>query len=132
MEVITTYKAADGKTFETEQECRVHEAAIFAMENGLDKFLGSRNLSDPEQALVRNAIIDWEAQKRSAAFSTSSLNALEFSTRTLKCLREGEIETIADLVNSTENTLMRIPSMGRKSINEIKEILERRGLALRG
>jgi DNA-directed RNA polymerase alpha subunit len=132
MEVITTYKAVDGKTFETEQECRVHEAAIFAMENGLDKFLGSRNLSDPEQTLVRSAIIDWEARKRSPASSKSSLDVLELSTRTLTCLREGRIETIEDLVNSTENALMRIPGMGRRSINEIKEILEMRGLALRG
>lgn len=55
---------------------------------------------------------------------------LEFSVRSLNCLRGDNILYIGDLVQKTENEMLKTPNFGKKSLNEIKEILTRMGLTL--
>jgi ribosomal protein L17 len=49
---------------------------------------------------------------------------LELSVRSYNCLKNANIQTIGDLVQKTEAEMLRTKNFGRKSLNEIKEILE--------
>lgn len=55
---------------------------------------------------------------------------LELSVRSMNCLRGENIVYIGDLVKKTENEMLRTPNFGRKSLNEIKEVLSQMGLSL--
>ncbi|MEY3996654.1 MAG: DNA-directed polymerase subunit alpha [Pseudomonadota bacterium] len=55
---------------------------------------------------------------------------LELTVRSANCLKAENILMIGDLVIKTENELLKTPNLGRKSLNEIKEVLALRGLTL--
>lgn len=73
-----------------------------------------------------------------AGISSSSMNEnllksvdeLELSVRAFNCLKSANIKTIAELVQKTEHEMLRTKNFGRKSLNEIKEILHSMGLHL--
>jgi len=53
-----------------------------------------------------------------------SVEELELSVRSYNCLKNANIETIAELVQKTDSEMLRTRNFGRKSLNEIKEILD--------
>jgi len=55
---------------------------------------------------------------------------LELTVRSANCLKAESIYYIGDLIQRTENELLKTPNLGRKSLNEIKEVLTARGLTL--
>jgi DNA-directed RNA polymerase subunit alpha len=55
---------------------------------------------------------------------------LELSVRSANCLKNDNIIYIGDLVQKTEAEMLRTPNFGRKSLNEIKEVLAQMGLHL--
>ncbi|MDR2107196.1 MAG: DNA-directed RNA polymerase subunit alpha [Holosporaceae bacterium] len=55
---------------------------------------------------------------------------LELSVRSMNCLKNDNIVYIGDLVKKTEGEMLRTPNFGRKSLNEIKEVLSQMGLCL--
>lgn len=55
---------------------------------------------------------------------------LELTVRSANCLKAESIFYIGDLIQRTENELLKTPNLGRKSLNEIKEVLAARGLTL--
>ncbi len=59
-----------------------------------------------------------------------SVNELELSVRAANCLKNANIKTIADLVQKTEVEMLKTKNFGKKSLNEIKEILTEMGLTL--
>ena len=59
-----------------------------------------------------------------------SVEELELSVRSYNCLKNASIRTIRELVQKTEPEMLRTKNFGRKSLNEIKEILQRMGLGL--
>ena len=73
-----------------------------------------------------------------AAADTNQLNRyllkkvdeLELSVRSANCLKNDNIIYIGDLVQKTEAEMLRTPNFGRKSLNEIKEVLASMGLRL--
>jgi len=58
------------------------------------------------------------------------VDELELSVRSANCLKNDNIVYIGDLVQKTESEMLRTPNFGRKSLNEIKEVLATMGLAL--
>ena len=52
-----------------------------------------------------------------------SVEELELSVRSYNCLKNANIQSIGDLVQKTEAEMLRTKNFGRKSLNEIKEIL---------
>ena len=58
------------------------------------------------------------------------VDELELTVRSANCLKAENIYYIGDLIQRTENELLKTPNLGRKSLNEIKEVLASRGLAL--
>ncbi|MBI4595709.1 MAG: DNA-directed RNA polymerase subunit alpha [Candidatus Tectomicrobia bacterium] len=59
-----------------------------------------------------------------------SVEELELSVRSYNCLKNANIKTIAELVQKTEAEMLKTRNFGRKSLNEIKEILTEMGLSL--
>jgi DNA-directed RNA polymerase subunit alpha len=58
------------------------------------------------------------------------VDELELSVRSANCLKNDNIIYIGDLVQKSEGEMLRTPNFGRKSLNEIKEVLQQMGLSL--
>ena len=58
------------------------------------------------------------------------MEELELSVRSYNCLKNANIQTIGELVQKTEAEMLKTKNFGRKSLNEIKEILAQMGLSL--
>ncbi len=77
-------------------------------------------------------IIETEAEEVEDKFNENllrSVNELELSVRSANCLKNANIKTIADLVQKSEGEMLKTKNFGRKSLNEIKEILSEMGLS---
>ncbi|MEC7245573.1 MAG: DNA-directed RNA polymerase subunit alpha C-terminal domain-containing protein, partial [Pseudomonadota bacterium] len=81
------------------------EPTIEAPEQGVDPFPFNRNL-------------------------LRKVDELELSVRSANCLKNDNIVYIGDLVQKTESEMLRTPNFGRKSLNEIKEVLKIMNLEL--
>ena len=60
----------------------------------------------------------------------AAVDELELTVRSANCLKAEQIYYIGDLIQKTEQDLLRTPNLGRKSLNEIKEVLTEKGLEL--
>lgn len=69
-------------------------------------------------------------ESRSNENLNKSINELELSVRAANCLRNANIRTIGDLVQRSESEMLKTKNFGRKSLNEIKQILSEMGLSL--
>lgn len=74
--------------------------------------------AEPARAGVTNEHLD------------KSVEELELSVRSYNCLKNANIRTIRELVGKTETEMLKTKNFGRKSLNEIKEILTSMGLSL--
>ncbi|MEM6649671.1 MAG: DNA-directed RNA polymerase subunit alpha [Pseudomonadota bacterium] len=74
--------------------------------------------SNPEEELLFNAAL------------LRKVDELELSVRSANCLKNDNIVYIGDLIQKTEAEMLRTPNFGRKSLNEIKEVLATLGLHL--
>jgi DNA-directed RNA polymerase subunit alpha len=84
------------------------------------------NFEEPARALP-------DAEGREPAFNPNLLrkvDELELSVRSANCLKNDNIIYIGDLVQKTEAEMLRTPNFGRKSLNEIKEVLSHMNLHL--
>jgi DNA-directed RNA polymerase subunit alpha len=84
------------------------------------------NFEEPRKEVAMEAIPD-------LAFNPAFLkkvDELELSVRSANCLKNDNIVYIGDLVQKTEAEMLRTPNFGRKSLNEIKEVLAQMGLHL--
>lgn len=77
-------------------------------------------------------IIETEAEEVEDKFNENllrSVNELELSVRSANCLKNANIKNISDLVQRSEGEMLKTKNFGRKSLNEIKEILTEMGLS---
>jgi DNA-directed RNA polymerase subunit alpha len=82
---------------------------------------------------VELSAFDQPAQRNTQQFDPILLrpvDELELTVRSANCLKAENIYYIGDLIQRTENELLKTPNLGRKSLNEIKEVLASRGLTL--
>jgi DNA-directed RNA polymerase subunit alpha len=82
---------------------------------------------------VELSAFDQPAQRSSQQFDPILLrpvDELALTVRSANCLKAENIYYIGDLIQRTENELLKTPNLGRKSLNEIKEVLASRGLTL--
>jgi DNA-directed RNA polymerase subunit alpha len=65
-----------------------------------------------------------EEQERQVELLSRSVEELELSVRSANCLKSGAIQTLFDLVTKSEPEMLKFRNFGRKSLNEIQEILD--------
>jgi DNA-directed RNA polymerase subunit alpha len=87
------------------------------------------NLDEPEEEPVEELVSEQE-ESISNEHLDKSVEELELSVRSYNCLKNADIKTIRELVQKSEPEMLRTKNFGRKSLNEIKEILVRMGLDL--
>ncbi len=98
--------------------------------------LGARILQDQLQLFINfqePQAREYEERPSEPPFNKNLLrkvDELELSVRSANCLKNDNIVYIGDLVQKTEAEMLRTPNFGRKSLNEIKEVLAHMGLHL--
>ena len=70
------------------------------------------------------------AVEKTSDIMDTSIGKMDFSVRSYNCLKRAGIETLRDLVSKSEEDLMAVRSMGRKSLEEIVEKLSKMGFSL--
>lgn len=82
-----------------------------------------------EDAVGAEPAIDAQAERYNEHLNRS-VEELELSVRSYNCLKNANIQTIGDLVVRSESDMLKTKNFGRKSLNEIREILASLGLSL--
>jgi DNA-directed RNA polymerase subunit alpha len=95
--------------------------------------LSARILQDQLQLFINFEEVKEEKQEELEALSfdpnlLKKVDELELSVRSQNCLKNDNIVYIGDLVCKTEGEMLKTPNFGRKSLNEIKEVLANMGL----
>lgn len=98
----------------------IRQAARILVEQ-LSVFAALENTAEPEQQ-AQTPQVD--------PILLRPVDDLELTVRSANCLKAENIYYIGDLIQRTENELLKTPNLGRKSLNEIKEVLAARGLTL--
>ncbi len=84
------------------------------------------NFDEPQEVIVREKTTEPEFNKN----LLRKVDELELSVRSMNCLKNDNIIYIGDLVQKSEGEMLRTPNFGRKSLNEIKEVLNGMSLYL--
>lgn len=84
----------------------------------------------PEQIGASSQQEDWNNPPPLDPILMRPVDELELTVRSANCLKGEQIYYIGDLIQRTENELLKTPNLGRKSLNEIKEVLAAHGLTL--
>jgi len=89
------------------------------------------NLEEDEEE-VEGTPVELSEQDREVWWEklNKSVDEMELSVRSYNCLKNANIRTIGELVQKTESEMLKTKNFGRKSLNEIKEILAGMGLSL--
>ena len=127
------------------------EAARVEQRTDLDKLIidiETNGTIEPEEAIRRaggilkdqlSVFVDLQGEDEAVAKITEMqfdpillrpVDELELTERSANCLKAENINYIGDLIQRTEVELLRTPNLGKKSLTEIKEVLESHGLAL--
>ena len=77
------------------------------------------NFDEPQEVIIREKPSEPEFNKN----LLRKVDELELSVRSMNCLKNDNIIYIGDLVQKSEGEMLRTPNFGRKSLNEIKEVL---------
>jgi len=111
---------------ETNGTVTPENAAAFAARILQDQLQIFVNFEEPKKAETAR---EEEELKFNAAL-LRKVDELELSVRSANCLKNDNIVYIGDLIQKTESEMLRTPNFGRKSLNEIKEVLAGLGLHL--
>ncbi|MBK9077643.1 MAG: DNA-directed RNA polymerase subunit alpha [Hyphomicrobium sp.] len=113
-------------TVETDGSVRAEDAVALAARILQDQLAVFINFEEPKKAQE-------EQRHPELAFNAALLkkvDELELSVRSANCLKNDNIVYIGDLIQKSEAEMLRTPNFGRKSLNEIKEVLATMGLHL--
>ena len=85
------------------------------------------NLS--EEIGLKNTIVE-KAEAEQVKVLETTIEELDLSVRSFNCLKRAGINTVDDLVNTSEDDMMKVRNLGRKSLEEVMQKLEAMGLCL--
>ena len=104
---------------ETNGSIAADDALAYAARIFQDQLSMFINFDEPKEAIPQQKPVEPEFNKN----LLKKVDELELSVRSMNCLKNDNIIYIGDLVQKTENEMLRTPNFGRKSLNEIKEVL---------
>ncbi len=113
-------------SLETDGSVSPEDAVAYAARILQDQLTIFVNFEEPEREVEQEQVTE-------LAFNPALLkkvDELELSVRSANCLKNDNIVYIGDLIQKTEAEMLRTPNFGRKSLNEIKEVLASMGLHL--
>lgn len=113
-------------SIETDGSVTGEDAIAFAARILQDQLAVFVNFDEPQKEAEEESVTE-------LAFNPALLkkvDELELSVRSANCLKNDNIVYIGDLIQKTEAEMLRTPNFGRKSLNEIKEVLASMGLHL--
>ncbi|HMN36534.1 MAG TPA: DNA-directed RNA polymerase subunit alpha [Hyphomicrobium sp.] len=113
-------------TVETDGSVRAEDAVALAARILQDQLAVFINFEEPKKAVEERA----HPELAFNAALLKKVDELELSVRSANCLKNDNIVYIGDLIQKTEAEMLRTPNFGRKSLNEIKEVLASMGLHL--
>jgi len=108
----------------TPKDALVYAANI--LQRHLDLFTNLGEFPEEEEEEVKED--ESEEKKELLKKLNKPISELELSVRSANCLREAKIQTIGDLAKKTEQDMLKYRNFGKKSLSEIKDILESMGL----
>ena len=111
---------------ETDGSIRPDDAVALAARILQDQLAIFVNFEEPQKEVVEERQPELEFN----AALLKKVDELELSVRSANCLKNDNIVYIGDLIQKTEAEMLRTPNFGRKSLNEIKEVLAGMGLHL--
>jgi DNA-directed RNA polymerase subunit alpha len=90
------------------------------------------NIEEEDEEESESAVVEVSDEEKGALYEKlgKSVDEMELSVRSYNCLKNANIRTIGELVQKTESEMLKTKNFGRKSLNEIKEILATMGLSL--
>jgi DNA-directed RNA polymerase subunit alpha len=113
-------------TLETNGAVTPEDAVALAARILQDQLQLFINFEEPEVRVEREEMVEPEFNPN----LLRKVDELELSVRSANCLKNDNIVYIGDLVQKTEAEMLRTPNFGRKSLNEIKDVLSQMGLHL--
>lgn len=105
------------------------EAVAYSAKILRDQLAVFMNFEDEEE-VIRMESKPQQGQSNVNSALQKPVSELELSVRSANCLQNANIKYISELVSKTEGEMLRTKNFGRKSLNEIKEILSQMGLGL--
>ena len=111
---------------ETNGSIAADDALAYAARIFQDQLSMFINFDEPKEAIPQQKPVEPEFNKN----LLKKVDELELSVRSMNCLKNDNIIYIGDLVQKTESEMLRTPNFGRKSLNEIKEVLDSMSLYL--
>ena len=113
-------------TVETNGTVDAEDAIAYSARIFQDQLSMFVNFDDPKEVIQEVKSVEPEFNKN----LLKRVEELELSVRSMNCLKNDNIIYIGDLVQKTEPEMLRTPNFGRKSLNEIKEVLSNMSLYL--
>ncbi len=107
-----------------------NDAVAFSAKILRDQLAVFLNFEDEDEVVRVETQQSQPAQSPANNFLLKPVSELELSVRSANCLQNANIKYIYELVSKTEGEMLRTKNFGRKSLNEIKEILSQMGLGL--
>ena len=111
---------------ETDGSVTAEDAVAYAARIFQDQLSLFINFEEPKEITKKPQVTEPEFNKN----LLKKVDELELSVRSMNCLKNDNIIYIGDLVQKTEPEMLRTPNFGRKSLNEIKEVLNSMSLYL--
>ena len=111
---------------ETDGSLSAEDAVAYAARIFQDQLGMFINFEEPEEIVKKPQSNELEFNKN----LLRKVDELELSVRSMNCLKNDNIIYIGDLVQKSESEMLRTPNFGRKSLNEIKEVLNSMSLFL--
>ena len=83
-----------------------------------------------EEIPVDEGIFNTQEEDNTSKIMEMTIEDLDLSVRSYNCLKRAEINTVADLMQKSEDDMIKVRNLGRKSLEEVKKKLQELGLTL--